>query len=92
MPGNDGRGRTARQDREEVACEPARQPAGDPPRAWGVTWAASGLGAVAVLVLCAATGPSRAMAKLLVIGALLIGGNVIAARAPAGGFGRVRRG
>ncbi|MER5748713.1 monovalent cation/H+ antiporter complex subunit F [Streptomyces sp. NPDC002088] len=65
---------------------------GDPPRAWGVTWAAAGLGAVVVLVLCAATGPSRAMAKLLVIGALLIGGNVIASRALAGGFGRVRRG
>ncbi|MFF4835764.1 monovalent cation/H+ antiporter complex subunit F [Streptomyces sp. NPDC001315] len=66
--------------------------AGDPPRAWGVTWAAAGLGAVVVLALCAATGPSRATAKLLVTGALLVGGNIIASRALAGGFGGVRRG
>ncbi|MET8245132.1 MrpF/PhaF family protein [Streptomyces sp. NPDC005202] len=66
--------------------------AGDPPRAWGLTWAAAGLGAVVVLVLCAATGPSRAMVKLLVVGALLIGGNVIASRALSGGFQAVRLG
>ncbi|WP_328875690.1 MrpF/PhaF family protein [Streptomyces sp. NBC_00287] len=66
--------------------------AADPPRAWAVTWAAAGLGAAVVLVLCAATGPSRALVKLLVIGALLIGGNVIASRALAGGFAGVRGG
>ncbi|MEU0192522.1 monovalent cation/H+ antiporter complex subunit F [Streptomyces afghaniensis] len=56
----------------------------DPPRARGVTWAAAGLGAVVVLALCAVTGPGRAMAKLLVTGALLIGGNLVASRALTG--------
>ncbi|MCF3129709.1 monovalent cation/H+ antiporter complex subunit F [Streptomyces olivochromogenes] len=64
----------------------------DPPRARGLTWAAAGLGAVTVVVLCAAVGPSRAMVKLLVIGALLIGGNVVASRALSGGFRGVRGG
>ncbi|MFE0254130.1 monovalent cation/H+ antiporter complex subunit F [Streptomyces sp. NPDC059010] len=66
--------------------------AADPPRAWGLTWAAAGLGAVVVLVLCATVGPSRAMVKLLVTGALLIGGNVVASRALSGGFAGVRGG
>ncbi|MHC3467263.1 monovalent cation/H+ antiporter complex subunit F [Streptomyces sp. 7R007] len=66
--------------------------AADPPRAWGVTWTVAGLGAVAVIALCVATGPSRAMVKLLVIGALLIGGNIVASRALSGGFKGVRRG
>jgi multisubunit Na+/H+ antiporter MnhF subunit len=66
--------------------------AADPPRARGVTWAAAALGAAVVLALCAATGPSRAMAKLLVVGALLIAGNLVASRALAGGIGGVRRG
>ncbi|MFG2357144.1 monovalent cation/H+ antiporter complex subunit F [Streptomyces sp. NPDC048521] len=60
--------------------------------AWGLTWTAAGLGAVVVVALCVATGPGRAMVKLLVIGALLIGGNVIAARALSGGFQGVRGG
>ena len=60
----------------------------DPPRAWALTYATAGLGAVVVLALCAATGPSRAMVKLLVVGALLIGGNVVASRALSGGFAR----
>ncbi|MFC5213694.1 monovalent cation/H+ antiporter complex subunit F [Streptomyces coerulescens] len=64
----------------------------DPPRAWGPTWAAAGLGATVVLALCAATGPSRAMVKLLVTGALLIGGNVVASRALSGGITGVRGG
>ncbi|WP_030674954.1 monovalent cation/H+ antiporter complex subunit F [Streptomyces cellulosae] len=64
----------------------------DPPRAWGVTYAAAGVGAAVVLALCVATGPSRALVKLLAVGALLIGGNVIASRALAGGFRGVRRG
>lgn len=34
-----------------------------------------------VLPLCVVTGPARATAKLLVIGALLIAGNVVASRA-----------
>jgi multisubunit Na+/H+ antiporter MnhF subunit len=66
--------------------------ADDPPRAWGVTWAAATLAATVVLVLCAVTGPSRAMVKLLVVGALLIGGNVVASRALSHGFREVRRG
>ncbi|MFH8405705.1 MrpF/PhaF family protein [Streptomyces sp. NPDC018019] len=37
-----------------------------------------------VLPLCVATGPGRAMVKLLVIGALLIGGNVVSTRALSG--------
>ncbi|MFJ9817617.1 monovalent cation/H+ antiporter complex subunit F [Streptomyces sp. NPDC101151] len=62
----------------------------DRPSAWGPTWAAAGLGAAVVVAVCVATGPGRAMVKLLVIGALLIGGNVIATRALAGGFRGVR--
>ncbi|WP_086565185.1 monovalent cation/H+ antiporter complex subunit F [Streptomyces africanus] len=63
----------------------------DPPRARGVTWAAAGLGAVVVLALCAVTGPGRATAKLLVTGALLIGGNLVASRALTGGAGGTGR-
>lgn len=66
--------------------------ADDRPRAWGVTWAVAGLGAVVVLVLCAAVGPSRAMVKLLVTGVLLVGGNIVASRALSGGFAGVRGG
>ncbi|WP_055490998.1 monovalent cation/H+ antiporter complex subunit F [Streptomyces sp. TP-A0356] len=66
--------------------------ADDPPHSWGVTFAVAGYGAVVVLVLCTATGPGRAMVKLLVIGALLIGGNLIASRALSGGFAESRRG
>jgi multisubunit Na+/H+ antiporter MnhF subunit len=64
----------------------------DPPGAWGVTWVAAAVGAVVVLVLCVAVGPSRAMVKLVVTGALLIGGNVVASHALSGGFGGARRG
>ena len=66
--------------------------AADPPHARAVTLAAAGYGAVVVLVLCAVTGPGRTMAKLLVIGALLIGGNLVASRALSGGFAASRRG
>ncbi|EFF94333.1 membrane protein [Streptomyces sp. e14] len=66
--------------------------AGDPPRAWGPTWAAAALGTVVVAVLCAVTGPGRAMVKLLIVGALLVGGNLIASRALSGGFAEVDRG
>ncbi|MGV9351367.1 monovalent cation/H+ antiporter complex subunit F [Streptomyces spiralis] len=62
------------------------------PRAWGLTWAAAGLGAVVVAVLCAVTGPGRAMVKLLIVGALLVGGNLLASRAMSGGFPGVSRG
>ncbi|MDX2677972.1 monovalent cation/H+ antiporter complex subunit F [Streptomyces sp. NY05-11A] len=65
--------------------------AGDPPRARALTWAVAGLGAAVVLALCVATGPGRAMGKLLVVGALLIGGNLIASRALSGGLDGVRR-
>ncbi|MYW20133.1 hypothetical protein GT045_18345 [Streptomyces sp. SID486] len=66
--------------------------ADDGASAWGLTWSLAGLGAVAVLALCVAVGPGRAMVKLLVTGALLIGGNVVASRALAGGFRGVRGG
>ncbi|MET9760841.1 monovalent cation/H+ antiporter complex subunit F [Streptomyces sp. NPDC006372] len=59
----------------------------DPPRARIATWAAAGFGVVVVLALCAVTGPGRAMAKLLVTGALLVGGNLLASRALAGPTG-----
>ncbi|WP_217215254.1 monovalent cation/H+ antiporter complex subunit F [Streptomyces sp. AC550_RSS872] len=64
----------------------------DPPRARSVTWVAAGLGAAVVAPLCAAVGPSRAMAKLLLVGALLIGGNLVASRALSGGIAGVRGG
>ncbi|WP_369174615.1 monovalent cation/H+ antiporter complex subunit F [Streptomyces sp. R28] len=66
--------------------------ADDPPRARGLTWAAAGLAASVVLALCVAAGPSRAMVKLLLTGALLIGGNMAASRALSGGFAGVRGG
>ncbi|CAL9284042.1 MrpF/PhaF family protein [Streptomyces sp. SudanB182_2057] len=62
------------------------------PGAWGLTWTAAGAGAVVVIALCVAAGPGRALAKLLLTGALLIGGNIIASRALAGGFRGVRGG
>ncbi|MER6025896.1 MrpF/PhaF family protein [Streptomyces sp. NPDC001851] len=65
---------------------------GGRPSAWGLTWTAAGAGAAVVTAVCVATGPGRAMVKLLVIGALLISGNVIASRALSGGFRGVRGG
>jgi multisubunit Na+/H+ antiporter MnhF subunit len=62
------------------------------PSAWGLTWTAAALSAVVVAAVCVPTGPGRAMVKLLVIGALLITGNVIASRALSGGFQGVRGG
>ncbi|MEU1707466.1 monovalent cation/H+ antiporter complex subunit F [Streptomyces sp. NPDC005706] len=66
--------------------------AGDRPGARGATWAAAALGAVVVVAVCVAAGPGRAMVKLLVTGALLIGGNIVASRALSGGFEGVRGG
>ncbi|MEU3841301.1 MrpF/PhaF family protein [Streptomyces sp. NPDC028635] len=63
-----------------------------PPLARGATWASAAVGAVSVVALCAATGPGRAMVKLLVVGALLIAGNLIASRALSGGITGVRGG
>ncbi|MER7938014.1 MULTISPECIES: MrpF/PhaF family protein [unclassified Streptomyces] len=59
------------------------------PAARRLTWAAAGIGALVVVVLCAVAGPGRAAVKLLVVGALLIGGNLIASRALSGGFREV---
>ncbi|GAA3836049.1 monovalent cation/H+ antiporter complex subunit F [Streptomyces phyllanthi] len=70
----------------------AEELAADPPASPWATWCAAGFAAVVVLVLCAATGPGRAMVKLLVTGALLTGGNLVASRALAGGFPGGRRG
>ncbi|WP_225858669.1 MrpF/PhaF family protein [Streptomyces albicerus] len=58
----------------------------DPPRAQALTWAAAGFAAAVVLAVCVATEPGRAMVKLLVTGALLIGGNLVASRALARGM------
>ncbi|MEV8433765.1 monovalent cation/H+ antiporter complex subunit F [Streptomyces sp. HUAS 31] len=66
--------------------------AADPPRARALTRATAGLGAAVVLALCAAAGPSRETVKLLVTGALLIGGNLVASRALSGGIAGVRGG
>jgi multisubunit Na+/H+ antiporter MnhF subunit len=70
----------------------AAELADDPPRAWALTWAAAAVGAAVVAVLCAVTGPGRAMVKLLVVGALLVGGNLLASRALSGAFTGVDRG
>ncbi|MYR40719.1 MrpF/PhaF family protein [Streptomyces sp. SID5910] len=64
----------------------------DPPRARIRTWASAALGAGVVLAVCVATGPSRALVKLLVVGVLLVGGNLVASRALAGGMEEARRG
>ncbi|MFD7436164.1 monovalent cation/H+ antiporter complex subunit F [Streptomyces sp. NPDC059861] len=63
-----------------------------PPRGWWPTWATAALGAVVVPALCAVTAPGRATVKLLVVGALLVGGNVVATRALTGGIQGVRGG
>ncbi|MDQ0809324.1 multisubunit Na+/H+ antiporter MnhF subunit [Streptomyces sp. B3I7] len=60
---------------------------GQSPGGRGPTLAVAAYGAVVVVVLCAVTGPSRAMLKLLVVGVLLVAGNLIASRALSGGFG-----
>jgi multisubunit Na+/H+ antiporter MnhF subunit len=66
--------------------------ADDPLRASGLTYAVAAFGAAVVIAVCVATGPSRALVKLLVVGALLIGGNLTASRALSGGFAGSRRG
>ena len=66
--------------------------ADDPPSAWGLTYAAAAVGALVVPAVCVAAGPDRALAKLLFVGVLLIGGNVVASRALSGGFPEARHG
>ncbi|WP_330461282.1 monovalent cation/H+ antiporter complex subunit F [Streptomyces sp. NBC_00820] len=56
----------------------------------GPTWAAAALCAAVVVALCVATGPSRALAKPVVIGALVITGNFVASRALSSGLRGVR--
>ncbi|MFF6996777.1 monovalent cation/H+ antiporter complex subunit F [Streptomyces sp. NPDC008313] len=58
----------------------------DRPRARGLTLGAAAFGAVVVLVVSAAAGPGRAMVKLLIVGVLLVGGNLVASRALSGGL------
>ncbi|WP_164416286.1 MrpF/PhaF family protein [Streptomyces salinarius] len=65
--------------------------ADDPPHARGPTWTAVALGAAVVVAVGVATGPGRALVKLLVIGVLLVGGNLVASRALAGGMQEARR-
>jgi multisubunit Na+/H+ antiporter MnhF subunit len=65
--------------------------ADDPPRSRAPTRCAAGVGAAVVLAVAAATGPGRALAKVLVVGVLLIGGNLVASRALTGGYPGGRR-
>jgi multisubunit Na+/H+ antiporter MnhF subunit len=65
--------------------------ADDPPHARGPTWTAAALGATVVVAVGVATGPGRGLVKLLVIGVLLVGGNLVASRALAGGMQELGR-
>ncbi|GHH73322.1 hypothetical protein GCM10018793_11880 [Streptomyces sulfonofaciens] len=58
----------------------------DPPRAPRLTAVAAAGTAAVVIALAVASGPGRAAVKLLLVGALLITGNVVASRALAGGI------
>ncbi|GGU06291.1 monovalent cation/H+ antiporter complex subunit F [Streptomyces violascens] len=58
----------------------------DPPHANLLTVVAASAATVIVVAMCVATGPGRATVKLVLIGVLLVAGNVIASRALAGGF------
>ncbi|MEV7795995.1 monovalent cation/H+ antiporter complex subunit F [Streptomyces sp. NPDC087512] len=64
--------------------------AADPPCARGPTWASAALGSGVVVAVCVAVGPSRALVKLLVVGVLLVGGNLVASRALSGGTEEAR--
>lgn len=55
--------------------------AGDPPRSSRISRPAALATVLVVIPLCVAAGPGRAMVKLLLIGTLLITGNVAASRA-----------
>ncbi|MGW4223215.1 MrpF/PhaF family protein [Streptomyces bauhiniae] len=57
----------------------------DPPRVRGAALASGVLTVAVVVPLCVANGPGRALVKLLVVGALLVGGNVVASVALGGG-------
>ncbi|MGW2863939.1 monovalent cation/H+ antiporter complex subunit F [Streptomyces sp. SDr-06] len=57
-----------------------------PPHANLLTAVVAVAATVIVVAMCVATGPGRAMVKLVLIGVLLVAGNVIASRSLAGGF------
>ncbi|MEU4347600.1 MrpF/PhaF family protein [Streptomyces sp. NPDC023838] len=57
-----------------------------PPHTNALTAAAALATTAVVVAVCAAAGPGRALVKLLVTGALLVAGNVIASRAVSGGY------
>ncbi|WP_416970919.1 monovalent cation/H+ antiporter complex subunit F [Streptomyces sp. 4F14] len=57
-----------------------------PRTATSLTWTAVGIGVSVAAAVSAATGPGRAMAKVLVVTALLIAGNLVASRALAAGY------
>ncbi|MEU3502369.1 MrpF/PhaF family protein [Streptomyces hundungensis] len=59
---------------------------GAPRHANALTVVVASLAAVVVVAMCLATGAGRATVKLVLIGALLVAGNVVASRALAGGF------
>ncbi|WP_331447041.1 monovalent cation/H+ antiporter complex subunit F [Streptomyces xanthochromogenes] len=58
----------------------------DPPHAHALTVVAASAAVVVVVAMCLATGAGRATVKLVLIGALLVAGNVIASRALSGGL------
>ncbi|MEU9101970.1 MrpF/PhaF family protein [Streptomyces sp. NPDC048361] len=59
---------------------------GDPPHANALTVLAALATVGVVVAACVATDPGRATVKLVLIGVLLVAGNVIASRALSGGF------
>jgi multisubunit Na+/H+ antiporter MnhF subunit len=59
---------------------------GDPPGARSLTMIAVAATVPVVVALCTAVGPGRAAVKVVLVGTLLVTGNVIASRALAGGF------
>ncbi len=63
----------------------------DPQRAWRLA-AVAGFGGAVVNAMCVAASPGRDLVKLLVVGGILIGGNLTASRALSGSFAGTSRG
>ncbi|MEU0785513.1 monovalent cation/H+ antiporter complex subunit F [Streptomyces sp. NPDC006173] len=64
----------------------ADEPGAAPPGARLVTALVAAVTVPVVLALCVATGPGRATVKLVVIGALLVAGNVVVSRTLSGSY------
>lgn len=54
--------------------------------------AVAGFGGAVVIAICVAASPGRDLVKLLVVGALMIGGNLTASHALPGDFAGTSRG